>query len=63
MVSAGFQQGKLNEKEASRFFIGKGEKTLRGKLSKKEKNTKNLPVRLEDKRDPCLVNNNKINLK
>ena len=28
MVSAGFQQGKLNEKEASRFFIDKGEKNL-----------------------------------
>lgn len=28
MVSAGFQRGKLNEKEASRFFIGKGEKNL-----------------------------------
>lgn len=56
MVSAGFQQGKLNEKEASRFLLVREKKILRGKLSKKEKNTKNLPVRLEDQRDPCLVN-------
>lgn len=63
MVSAGFQQGKLNEKEASRFLLVREKKTLRGKLSKKEKNTKNLPVRLEDQRDPCLVNKKKINLK
>lgn len=60
MVSAGFQQGKLNEKEASRFLLVREKKILRGKLSKKEKNTKNLPVRLEDQRDPCLVNKKKL---
>ena len=51
------------KKKQADFSLVREKKTLRGKLSKKEKNTKNLPVRLEDKRDPCLVNNNKINLK
>ena len=51
------------KKKQADFSLVREKKSLRGKLSKKEKNTKNLPVRLEDKRDPCLVNNNKINLK
>ena len=43
MVSAGFQQGKLNEKEASRFLLVREKKTLRGKLSKKGKEYKEPP--------------------
>ena len=51
------------KKKQADFSLVREKKTLRGKLSKKEKNTKNLPVRLEDQRDPCLVNKKKINLK
>lgn len=47
------------KKKQADFSLVREEKTLRGKLSKKEKNTKNLPVRLEDQRDPCLVNKKK----
>ena len=43
MVSAGFQQGKLSEKEASRFLLVREKKTLRGKLSKKGKEYKEPP--------------------
>lgn len=48
------------KKKQADFSLIREKKTLRGKLSKKEKNTKNLPVRLEDQRDPCLVNKKKL---
>ena len=48
------------KKKQADFSLVREKKTLRGKLSKKEKNTKNLPVRLEDQRDPCLVNKKKL---
>lgn len=48
------------KKKQGDFSLVREKKSLRGKLSKKEKNTKNLPVRLEDQRDPCLVNKKKL---
>lgn len=48
------------KKKQADFSLVREKKSLRGKLSKKEKNTKNLPVRLEDQRDPCLVNKKKL---
>ena len=48
------------KKKQADFSLVREKKTLRGKLSKKEKNTKNLPVRLEDQRDPCVVNKKKL---
>ena len=48
------------KKKQADFSLVREKKSLRGKLSKKEKNTKNLPVRLEYQRDPCLVNKKKL---
>ena len=63
MVSAGFQQGKLNEKEASRFFIGKGEKKLERQTFKKRKEYKEPPSAFRRSTRSMSRKQKKINLK